>query len=121
MGQFETTLNVQSAGKYWRLIKPLIFESEKYGRIEVPVGFRSDFASVPRLPLIYSLFGNTSHNAAVIHDWLYSGQVEISRKAADKVFVEAMKSKNQSKWRRFPMFWAVRLFGGFAFYKNRIE
>lgn len=119
MGYFETTLNVQSAGgKYWRLMEPLIFKSEKYGLITVPVGFFSDFASTPRIPLIYSLFGNTSHNAAVIHDWLYSGNVKISRKAADEVFIEAMKSKNQPKWRRVPMFLAVRLFAGFAFHKK---
>jgi hypothetical protein len=115
MGKFKTKLRVESDGKYWKLLEPLIFESAKYGVIRVPTGFRTDFASVPRIPLVYSLFGNTSHNAAVVHDWLYSGRAKISRKGADEVFIEAMKCKKQSKWRREPMFWAVRLFAGLAF------
>lgn len=115
MGRFRTKLKVESGGKYWILLQPLIFESERHGLITVPMGFKTDFASVPRIPVVYSMFGNTSHNAAVIHDWLYSGNVKISRKRADEVFIDAMRSKKQSKWRRIPMFWAVRLFAKFAF------
>lgn len=118
MGQFKTKLRVESCGKYWILLQPLVFESERQGLIKVPVGFLTDLASVPRIPLVYSLFGNTSHNAAVIHDWLYSRNVKISRKNADEVFIEAMKSKKQSIWRRIPMFWAVRVFASFAFKGN---
>lgn len=115
MGEFKTKLQVESDGKDWRLLQSLIFDSDEYGIIRVPVDFKTDFASVPRLPLVYSLFGNTSHSAAVVHDYLYSGQMNISRKGADEIFIEAMKSRKQSKWRRKPMFWAVRLFSGFAY------
>lgn len=119
MGHFKTKLQVESDGKYWKLLTPLVFESRNFGLIEVPTGFRTDFASVPRIPIVYSMFGNTSHSSAVIHDWLYSGQAKVSRKGADEVFIEAMKSRKQSEWRRKPMFWAVRLFAGFAFKKEK--
>lgn len=119
MGYFKTKLQVESDGKYWRLLTPLIFESKNCGIIQVPIGFKTDFASVPRIPIVYSMFGNTSHSSAVIHDWLYSGRANVSRKEADEVFIEAMKAKKQSKWRRKPMFWAVRLFAGFAFNKEK--
>lgn len=119
MGYFKTKLQVESDGKYWKLLTPLIFESTEYGVIRVPVGFKTDFASVPRIPVVYSMFGNTSHSAAVIHDYLYSGRANMSRKGADLIFKEAMKSRKQSEWRRKPMFWAVRLFAGFAFNKEK--
>lgn len=117
MGEFKTKLIVESDGKDWVLSRPLVFDSDWYGLIEVPIGFKSDFASVPRIPFVYSLFGNQSHSAAIIHDFLYSGQTKLSRKAADKIFEEAMKSRNQSTWRRKCMFWAVRIFAGFAYKK----
>lgn len=120
MGYFKTKLQVESDGKYWKLLSPLIFKSTTYGLIHIPTDFKTDFASVPRIPIVYSMFGNTSHSAATVHDWLYSGRAKVSRKQADEVFIEAMKAKNQSKWRRKPMFWAVRLFAGFAF-KGKVD
>lgn len=115
MSEFKTKLRVESQGKYWILLETLVFDSDDYGLIKVPVGFKTDFASVPRIPLVYSLFGNTSHSSAVIHDFLYSDRFSISRKRADQIFIEAMKCRKQPKWRRKPMFWAVRLFAGFAY------
>ncbi len=37
----------------WTLIEPLIYEF-RHQEIKVPAGFRTDFASVPRLPYICS-------------------------------------------------------------------
>ena len=110
-GEFKTKLQVESDGQYWKLLSPLVFESDKYGEIIVPVNFLTDFASVPRIPLIYAIFGNTSHSAATLHDYLYSGLQDISRKDADAVFLEAMESRKQSKWHRKVMWKAVRWFG----------
>lgn len=117
MSKFLTELCVKSDGKYWRLVDALVFDSDIVGVIRVPAGFKTDFASVPRIPFVYSFFGNTSHSAAVIHDWLYSGKKKISRKDADAVFVEAMEVRHQSKWQLYPMFVAVRLFACFSFKK----
>ena len=101
------------------LLQPLVFES-LIGEIIVPKGFVTDFASVPRIPIVYALTGNTSHRAAVVHDYLYGDNgLRVSRKKADKVFLEAMKSRKVSGWRRYSMYWAVRLFGSNR-YKNQL-
>lgn len=104
-----------------RLVYPLEFESVSLGRvIRVPVGFECDLGSVPRLPLAYLFFGGVADQAAALHDWLYSGRERVTRKQADTVFYEAMKATRTAAWRRYPMLWAVRLFGG-AHYVKREE
>jgi len=111
MSIFKTNLDVRSKGEFWKLLSPLIFESEEFGEIVVPKGFLTNFASVPRIPVVYALFGNTSHSSATLHDFLYSKDTDFTRKTADGIFIEAMRSRKQPKWRRVPMYWAVRLFG----------
>lgn len=93
------------------LAQPFVFESDKAGVITVPAGFVTDYASVPRLPLAYLLFGGVADEAAVIHDFLYSTGA-VSRKVADAVFLEAMQACNVKGWRRWPMWLGVRIFGG---------
>ena len=111
--RFVTFLEVAllSDGKTWILEAPLVFESDSVGEIVVPQGFTTDFASVPRLPLIYLLAGDTAHAAAVVHDYLYT-TCQVTRSQADKVFLEAMEYTMVPKWRRNMMYWAVRVFGG---------
>ena len=71
--------------------------------INVPAGFVTDFASVPRfLPIMYALCGNKVHEAAVIHDYLYR-MTNISRKRCDWIFDDAMKAEKQPAWRRWIM------------------
>lgn len=95
----------------WRLSQSFGYDSAVVGaRILVPEGFETDFASVPRMPLAYWLFGNTAHKSAVIHDWLYQTQI-FSREASDLVFLEAMAVEGIPNWRREPMYAAVVAFG----------
>ena len=77
--------------------------------ITVPVGFRTDFASVPRFGWVYSIFGNIAHQAAVIHDWLYYAGIT-SRKQADRILLEAMEVTGIG-WRQYPIYWQVRQWG----------
>lgn len=99
----------------WRLITPLLYGSRIHGLIEVPAGFETDYASVPRIPLAYWLTGDTAHASAVVHDWLCRVDYPMCRiswaRAAD-VFAEAMKAEGVPAWRRTIMYWAVRLAGG---------
>lgn len=91
---------------------PFVYQSDvAMETFTVPEGFRTDLASVPRLPLAYMLFGGVADEAAVVHDYLYSERL-VSRKMADDVFDEAMKVKGIWAWRRWPMWFGVRLFGG---------
>lgn len=96
MGRFLTKLRVErlpnkNGRKQWQLTDWLIYESTTIGLILVPPGYVTDFASVPRLPLIYFLFGGQSDEEATLHDYLYSvphstgtGQV-VTRDLADKL------------------------------------
>lgn len=104
-------LKVEKAeGDRWELTAPFVYD-DKWIRVEVPTGFLTDFASVPRLPVAYLLTGNTAHRAAVIHDYLYATGLT-PRAEADKVFRRAMKAAGVPGWRRWMMYWAVRLGGG---------
>lgn len=80
-------------------------------RFVVPVGFASDFDSVPRLPFVYwRLKSRAPVDAAVLHDWLYR-QGTPSRAEADHVFYVAMATRGVP-WRyRFPIWLGVRLGG----------
>ncbi|MEH6435765.1 DUF1353 domain-containing protein [Massilia sp. DD77] len=113
--RFHTKLSVQRVdpdSDDWVLTSTLVFESAVLGRlVVVPAGTTTDFASVPRLPLAFWLFGDVAQEAAVVHDHLYSTG-EVSRKLADEVFAEASKACGVSAWRRGPMWLGVRLFGG---------
>lgn len=118
--EFLTPLNVEYMGyhrgaQWWKLTRPLAYFSEEaFNFIVVPEGFVCDFASVKRVPLIWWLWGSKAHRAAVIHDYLYR-EGTYGRKGADIIFFEAMKATDYRLWSRCPMYWAVRLFGGFAY------
>jgi len=120
MAKYLTKLEVSilDNGK-WRLDAPLVFQSDLVGKITVPEGFETDFASVPRIPLVYALVGNCSHRAAVVHDYLYrDGAIPVvSQKKADKIFREAMYVKGVPWWRRWIMWAGVRV-GGWTAYKK---
>ena len=100
----------------WRLVTPLVYRSALLGcEITVPAGFATDLASVPRLPLAFLLAGDTAHEAAVLHDYLY--QVRLGTRAqADAVLDEAMAVTGEPVWRRWLMWAAVRAAGGWAWY-----
>ena len=101
-------------GKTWVLLAPLRYDSAILGaRLTVPLGFRTDFASVPRLPFAFWLTGDTAHAPAVVHDYLYRRHL-FSRRISDTVFLEAMKAEGDPWWRRCLMYQAVRWFGGKA-------
>ncbi len=57
-------------------------------------------------------------NAAVIHDWLYWDQPR-TRQEADDIFLEGMEVLEVPNWKRKTIYYAVRLFGGFAWRANR--
>lgn len=93
----------------FRLVRP--FRVRALGKIyEVPIGFETDFASVPRIFWrIIPPWGCWSP-AAVVHDYLYAHN-GCSRKKADQIFLDIMIQLEVPKWPRTLMYWAVRLFG----------
>jgi hypothetical protein len=115
MSRFVTALQMVAAdntddGK-WILTAPLIYQSDVAARtIIVPKGFQTDLASVPRLPVIYLLTGDTASQAAAVHDYLYSTH-EVPRDVADAVLREASAVIGVPAWRRWTMWAGVRMFG----------
>lgn len=92
--------------------RPFRYQSDVAGQIlTVPIGFYTDFASVPRLGLIYSMLGDLAHQPAVIHDWIYYSAIT-TKEVADLVLLEAMEVIGLPVWRRYPIYWGVK-FGGF--------
>ncbi len=78
--------------------------------IDVPAGFITDLASMPR-PLwsILPRWGRYG-NAAIIHDWLYWQQSR-SRAESDRIFREAMRVLGVSKPKELLIYYGVRLVG----------
>jgi len=140
--------------------KPLVVEVLKSGRdfklrelfyysvrdldsgivVEVPVGYVTDFASIPRF--LWSLLPPIGKygKAAVVHDFLCTHQnlwisqdalirhavalgldyenleggiYYVTRKQADQIFLEAMAVLGVPKWKRLTMYGAVRLYAKF--------
>lgn len=97
----------------WVLLAPLKFESDAIGPGAVPEGFITDFASVPRVPVAFLLFGDLAQAAAVVHDWLYTVH-RTDRATADAVFKEGLSACGVSAWRAWFMWLGVRLGGAHA-------
>jgi len=112
----------------WLLVTECIYLSdvpeivEAYnGVIQIPDGYQTDLASVPRIPGIYWRVGGKAVLPAIVHDWLFEHGEGISRKAADLVFLEAMRDTDDPPHEstRRVMYGAVRLFAGRAWRRYR--
>lgn len=131
MGYYNSLLKAEfHSPSKWILTEPLIYTNgviqshilKEIGidstSIECPEGFETDLASIPR-PLWSVLSPWDIARAAVIHDYLYklirdNDKATYSmRKAADKVFLLAMKDSEPSvpEWKIKIAYYAVRLFG----------
>lgn len=112
MNRFPEQLQVelQTDRKTWRLLAPFSYLDPEQGRLTVPVDFATDFASVPRLPVVFELVGAYGHAAAVLHDWLYR-TATLPREQADRVFFNALRSSGIARWRAWLMWSGVRIGG----------
>ncbi len=129
MGKFQTSLKAEKLDeRSWKLLEPLVYNSDTIGLIVVDAGFVTNFASVPRLPFMYMLFGGVGDEAATLHDWLYrkehtqstGHERQIDRETADKVLrgviIECLTKDGTSKLKAKMIAWAmwagVRIGGG---------
>jgi hypothetical protein len=125
MAKFLTELDVRlkDDDKIWVIDSPLIYESDIVGRIEVPQGFETDFASVPRIPLIYTLYGDRAHRESVLHDYLYriDSVPPATYDEANQVFLEAMTVRGKSWFVRKCMYAGVCAGGFTSYHKKRVK
>jgi hypothetical protein len=122
MSQFTDILLVSpmADGKTWIVMRPFGYEVGAEGsgdHIKVPVGFQTDFTSVPRLFWTFLPQWGRYGNGAVIHDWLYWAQGH-ERNRADAIFLESMGVLGVGRVKRYAIYWAVRAFGWLAWYRN---
>lgn len=117
MALFLNTIKVELTGtisaadrELWRVLEDFAYVSDLVGVIIVPKDFMTDFASVPRLPFVFLLTGNTAHRAALIHDYLYTSN-QFSRKLSDEIFKEAIVAAGEPEWRANMMYAGVRIGG----------
>lgn len=123
MSLFTSALIVspKADGKTWVILQPFGYDIGDKGSgntVNVEVGFQTDFASIPRvLWWLLPKWGKYG-NAAVIHDWLYWNQGR-PRGDADKIMLEAMEVLTVPRYKRYAIYWAVRLFGDIAWLRNQ--
>lgn len=115
-------------GKKWEVTERFEYRlgsPEGTERVTVPVGFITDFASVPKV--FHNILPPTGPygKAAVIHDMLYQTRLVgwtmesysyaryVEREEADRIFKEAMEVLGVSSHTIRTMYWGVRL-GGWA-------
>jgi len=131
---YGTYLDVrEKADGVFELTAPLygnvIIDGELYECI-VPVGFITDFCSVPRVPFAYMLFGGKYNKTGTLHDALYGNwheiklihaaeryYVPITKELADGILYRSLLDEGASKFTAYMMYQGVNVFGS-AFYKR---
>lgn len=127
-------LQILTSGREARLLEDYTVETT-VGRVTIPKGFKTDFASVPQL--FWSIVPPMGKYfvAAVLHDYFYrmpgartveiyfsilpkSGSVlqtiHVTREIADTIFLEEMRDAKVSWWKRRMMYRAVRIGGAWS-------
>jgi Protein of unknown function (DUF1353) len=94
----------------WALVDPLVYQGRRQ-RFVVPAGFRTDFASVPRLVTwLIPRFGAYTL-AAILHDWLCDEGIRsgvVTPRQADGIFRRVMRESGVPVLRRWLMWAGVR-------------
>lgn len=104
--------------------KPLTFYSASLGmEITVPVGFETDFASIPWFAQSLIQVNDKHIHAAVIHDLLCEKGEEfgLTQKQADQVFLEAMDCLGVRWTQRKVMYASVRMYQSIKGFLRRIS
>lgn len=98
----------------WWLDGELVYQSDLPGEdgkpvlVRVPDKYPTDLASIPRIFRLLFAKNGRHRPAAVPHDYLCRLKMEFPRRLADRIFLEAMKVVGVKRWKRYPMYWAVR-------------
>ena len=117
-------VEVMESGKQFRLHHEFTYTWHRAFdvKITVPVGFVTDFASIPRFARVIIPKLGKYTKAAVVHDFIYQAKsgkaLFFDRRGVDHVFRDAMADLGVVKWKRMLMYWAVRIGGAFAWRKK---
>lgn len=106
--------------RFWILGDPLVVQAEDE-RIEVPVGFTTDGASIPGWAqgiTVWKPWDEPQRWAGVTHDWLYCRR-GVSKSYADNVFRGLLDWLGASPARRDVMYAAVVVAGWLAYRRDQ--
>jgi hypothetical protein len=124
-----------------RVHGPLMFFDSKGRLWIVSAGFETDLASIPRIPVVWFLWGDRVHREGALHDFAYRQDsyyfiidddgslikvdVQISRSDADDLLKEAIESQSKSHdaqpwWISKPIWAGVRVGGWYAYHKMKV-
>ena len=123
MSRFTEILQVAPLpdGRNWVILKDFGYDvgEENSGEtINVPIGFVTDFASVPRPLWWFAPKWGRYGNAAVIHDFCYWDQ-SYDRRKSDDIFREGMQVLKVGRIKTWLLYYAVRYFGCMAWNANK--
>jgi hypothetical protein len=110
--------------------RALIYEDDQY-RIEVPEDFFHDQSSVPRVPIVFYLYGDRAHRDGVLHDYNYRRGARVydkiakkwfepTREFADMMFRRSIKSGGYSALVYVGMWAGVRIGGGSSYHAKDV-
>jgi hypothetical protein len=104
----------------WSLVDDLVYLGRRE-RFVVPAGFRTDFATVPRVVTwLIPRFGAYTL-AAILHDWLVTqGPAVVPSREADGIFRRVMRESGVPVLRRWLM-WAGVRWGALADPRRRTD
>ena len=103
----------------WKLLRPYS-AVWRWGRIDVPTGFQTDLASIPRLARsIIPQIGN-QNGPSVVHDWCYRHHWK-TRALSDGLFLVGMRVAGVNWLRRNIIYAAVRAGGWVGWNKEGKE
>lgn len=116
-------LRDEGDGVRYTVVEPFSYQSDLGStggglRHDVPPGFVTDFASVPRG--LWNVFNKIGpwNKAAVIHDYLYD-MGTLPKFLCDKTFYEACGVSGVPQWKRWVLYQAVHIGGGKAWRDHR--
>jgi hypothetical protein len=96
--------------EFWAVELPLVYRGRR-DEFTVPAGFRTDFASVPRVAVwLIPRFGRYTP-AAILHDWLCTVGIatgQVTSREADGLFRRIMRESGVPVLRRWLMWAGVR-------------
>lgn len=101
------------------LMEPLVVhvwdKNDKYTRVVIPKGFRTNLASTPRLLWWIPGFSPLSRSElpAILHDWLYSKECpfKFTRQESDQIFRSALEFAGENVFIRNAYYAGVRIGG----------
>lgn len=102
-------------GGTWQLAAPLHYQHETAGEITIPAGFTTDLASIPRF--FYRIVNPCTEGTrrpAIVHDFIYSGATDLTRKQADVIFYDALRECGVNWLLANAMYYALRIGGRWA-------